>query len=1089
MLGCRQIVTLWLAPLLGFVTWGQTTYGIVSGRVSDNSTGRPLAGAIVRCERSDGDSYFTASLSDSAGFFVLKTLPAGSYRLRPLLNNYREEPWTEIEVPVAGRVEVDFRMKSIGSDQAARSIYRGLVLDSGEIVNYFGVDAGLGTAEIRPAVPKYDTLEASLSYAIKPELVNELPIFGRDVYGLLETVPGVTADILTARGLGLSVSGQRPTSSNFLLDGVENIDPVTSGPMIVPQPEVVEAYRVSTNNFSAEFGRTSGVVANTVTRAGTNQYHGLAFANYNNDILNANSLRLNALGISRRPRKDGYYGAWLGGPVPKTPLLFSSSVEYFRSRTRDDPVPYLFPSSAFVSTLNPGSEAAMLMSKYPVPAGATAIGSTVTQVIAKPIAEDRKGILERLDYQHGSSRYTSRLAFSSDDLPDFIYSPYPDFTSGAETSATNLSFRYIRQIASYTNELRAAWTHSNLQWNRAHPEIPTLSTFSGVTLPGSPAAYDYRDRGNTVELGDTVVTTKGSHVITGGATVFLRRTDLLQSLFRDASYTFQDLNSFASGTNVNGTFSLSRARPPGANPNDNPGSLVPDYEHRYANTEAFGFIQDNFKLGSRFGLSAGIRYEYFGAPRIVNGTEGFISLAQGSDIEQRLAGAQISYQSTGEPSVYWPDPNNWAPRLGFTANLSRDGNRLIRLAYGIFYDRPFENLSRDTRNNLAIVSTYFSGSVNYLQPAPNVVQNFAPPFLASLGLGSFPELLWVDKGLRTPYSQNYFAGLEQKFKNWSLEASWIGTSGRRLIATDLVNRIFSLPASFFNSLGRINPLLPDILYRSNFGSSTYQALGTTARYSSKRGDLFTISYTFGKSLDNQSDPLEGQAFSVTSGDTDRNTFAALTRQFDSRVDRGPSDFDQRQNLVFYSYFNSPRIHGRFSWLVRDWRFSQLAAVRSGFPYTVIVPGETSSLIHNRPDLNRSNPAYQNPVAVVGSGGAPGVQLLDPSAFSTPATGVLGSLGRNSLAGPGFWIVNASLARTLLLHEGRSRSVRLQVRADLFNLFNHTNLSNPVSTLGAPDFGVAYWGRAPRQASSSLTNGGTPLTESPRLVQLQLKLLF
>src|SRR5205823_7089782 len=145
-------------------------------------------------------------------------------------------------------------------------------------------------------------------------------------------------------------------------------------------------------------------------------------------------------------------------------------------------------SSAFISALNPGSEAAMLMSKYPAPQTATAFGSIATQVIAKPIAEDRKSILERLDYQHGFSRYTSRLAFSSDDLPDFIYSPYPDFTSGAETSATNLSFRGIRQFASYTNELRAAWTHRNLQWRRAHTEIPTLSTFSSVTLPGSPAA-------------------------------------------------------------------------------------------------------------------------------------------------------------------------------------------------------------------------------------------------------------------------------------------------------------------------------------------------------------------------------------------------------------------------------------------------------------------------------------------------------------------------------------------------------------------------------------------------------------------------
>ena len=107
-----------------------------------------------------------------------------------------------------------------------------------------------------------------MSYVVDPDQIGDLPLQGRDVYTMLVSLPGVTADNGTARGLGISVAGARPSSSNYLLDGVENNNYLVTGPLSPVAPEAIQEYRISTNNYSAEYGRTGGFMANAVTRAG-----------------------------------------------------------------------------------------------------------------------------------------------------------------------------------------------------------------------------------------------------------------------------------------------------------------------------------------------------------------------------------------------------------------------------------------------------------------------------------------------------------------------------------------------------------------------------------------------------------------------------------------------------------------------------------------------------------------------------------------------------------------------------------------------------------------------------------------------------
>ena len=173
---------------------------------------------------------------------------------------------------------------------------------------------------------------------------------------MLVTQPGVTSDAGTARGLGLSINGTRPTSSNFMLDGVENNNYLTTGPLTAIAPEAIQEYRISTNNFSAEYGRTAGYIANAITRSGSDQFHGLAYFYLKNDALNANSFQQNLTGSPRNPDKQIQPGYFVGGPVLKNRLFFSSAFEHLSSHSFQGPASFVLPSTNFLS-LFPGPSA------------------------------------------------------------------------------------------------------------------------------------------------------------------------------------------------------------------------------------------------------------------------------------------------------------------------------------------------------------------------------------------------------------------------------------------------------------------------------------------------------------------------------------------------------------------------------------------------------------------------------------------------------------------------------------------------------------------------------------------------------------
>jgi len=331
---------------------------------------------------------------------------------------------------------------------------------------------------------------------------------------------------------------------------------------------------------------------------------------------------------------------------------------------------------------------------------------------------------------------------------------------------------------------------------------------------------------------------------------------------------------------------------------------------------------------------------------------------------------------------------------------------------------------------------------------------------------------------------SYFAGIEHRFSpKFTFELNGLGSYAQRLITTDIINRDFSNTA---NSSGQYAPSLPEIAYRAGQGFSDYNALASVLRYRSRRG-MAQVTYTWSHAIDNQSEPLLGDFFNLDftssvqtpSGSSGRATFS---EQFNPNVDRGSSDFDQRQNLVLLAYWNlpAPWAGSKAGYLFRDWMASGLAAFRSGFPYTVF---GTSEVIAGQGEILENRANLVNPAAVNTNQPVPGgVLMLNSAAFADAAPSVLGNVGRNSLIGPGFYNLDLSLARSFAITESR----RFTLRASAFNVLNHANLNNPDSQLGDPSFGVATYGR---QGVQSGFPAVAPLNETPRQIQLSLKFEF
>ncbi|MBZ5607034.1 MAG: TonB-dependent receptor [Acidobacteriia bacterium] len=1081
--------------LTGAAALSQTTQGLISGRLVDSVTGRPLAGASILFS-SSASNLSGASASDASGYYYLPLLSPGFYQISVNAPGYQSQEVQQIELTVAARVELDFKLRPL-NDVWESGEYRSVFLPGSKtIVTFFGPDVDPSkTGSFEAQKGRRGALESTVSEVIDSGEIDNLPLAGRDAYTMLVTGAGVTSDATTGRGLGLAINGQRPSASNFLLDGVENNNYLTTGRLNVVPPEAIQEYRASTNNFSAEYGRTSGFLANAITRSGSNAFHGATYLYLKNDVLNANGFQENLAGAPRPPDKETEPGYVVGGPILKDRLFFSSTFDYFHSGSRQAPFTFVVPSTIFVPQFTaPGSLARQLLTEFPAPAATSGNLPVAPITLSPPVTVNRKIAIERLDYNTPSQkdRVMGRVLINRVARPDFIWSPYKDFVSGLNEYTVEAGFSHVHLFRpNLTNEARLSFSEDNLHWDRAHPEIPTLSASAvyfpgGVTLPGSLAAYAYKNANRSWELLDNLIWSRGRHLVTAGAGLLLRSSDGYLTLARDGQYLFNSIVSFALGQGLGPQQPVFLYAP--INRPTLPTLQLPNYDRSYGYAQYFLFAQDTYKVSPRLTANYGLRYEFYGGPQNTGAVkESLVQLGPGSNLAQQLTGAAMGTpSSTGDQQLFGSDKTDFAVRLGASYDLFGSGRTLLRGAYGIFYDRPFDNLWENLRTNNVLLPllTLPQGPVNYLAPLSSQLAKLQGQKVGS----DFPDLTLVDPNLRNGYAHSYFAGVQHTVtENLTIEVNGLGTYGRRLITTDIVNRDFSTLA------GRYNPSLADIAYRAAQGSSDYNALTAVVRYRMERG-MVQGSYTWSHTIDNQSDALVGDFFNLnfTTIQASATTAprAAFSQQFNPQADRGNSDFDQRHNFVLFSYWDLPAPFANSKWgaLLKGWTVAELAAFRGGFPYTVLgtssaIPGG-GQIINNRPNIIDPNQTLlANPAPAPG-----GLQLLNPAGFQEAAASTLGNEGRNAFRGPGFYSVDLSVAKSFAvpwLGEGG----RIKVRADAYNVLNHADLGNPDARFTSPlssTFGIATFGR---QGTQSGFPAVSPLNETPRQIQFSLKIEF
>jgi hypothetical protein len=979
----------------------QTHRGAIRGRVMDAS-GRAVSGAQVGATHQETNAKRTVT-SDEAGAFALAELPPGPYRLIVEAGGHRMHV-EELTLEVHQERRTDVRLQ-----------------------------LGALTDRVEVTAPRVDARrDTAFGAVVDNTQIVGLPLDGRNVLDLTLLVPGAVPSAPGSAGsvrgdFSFAVNGAREDFNGFLLDGADNVDPKLNGVSVTPPVDAIQEFEVLTNTADTTFGRQGGSHVNVITRSGSNDVRGTAWEFFRSGALDAR----NYFAPSTDPDPEytrNQYGASIGGPVARDRTFFFADYEGTRleegiTRIATVPTEEQRALPGFLPQTHPIGRAILDLYFAPNRPGSTG------NFVASPVQDDRvdsfdgrvdHGVSEALDLMARYSMSDRRL-FEPFAGPGF--SPLPGYGNDVErrghnavVSATQVfSPTLVNESRLGFNRVSASVTPESGPTNGSIglPEPwtnPRDAGLSFITVTGfSPLGAEYNNpqsgTTNTVHVSDTATWSRGAHLVKfGGDARFVR-----QEAFRDVQarggITFTGL---LTGTPLTDllfglpTFS-SIARL------DNPQNL---------RTESYAaFVQDSIDLRPDLTLSLGLRYEFTSPPVDADDRASLYNPATG---RVEPLGAEIPRAG------YDADSNNWAPRVGL-AWAPGAAATVVRGSYGIHYNQS----ALAPSEGLYFNAPYFSLGVAFTSAqAPLFLHN---PFPQG---GFFPQSgTAFQRDLRTPYLHQFNVSVQRQLgRSRLVEAADVGSRGRNLIA----GRDLNQPAPSPSPLNlRPNPLYGDITSIESRARSEYDSLQLRFEQRLDRGLTMLAAYTLGHSQDDAS------AFFPSAGDPnfpqDSNNVSA---------EWGRSNFDVRHRL-------SVSVSQELPW---EMQVSGVLTLQSGRPFTVALLPENDNSNTGRSVLGFGANDRPN-VAGTAALDDPGVtRWFDTGAFSLPAFGTFGSAGRNILEGPGYANVNLAVLKHLTF----GGSTRLQLRAEVFNLFDRANFGLPDNYFGSPTFGQILSADAPRR---------------------------
>jgi len=1100
--GFTALASVLLLNILLTASWTQTTQGGIVGTVQDQK-GAAVAGAKITVISAATGLQRDVSSADN-GIYRVIAIPSGMYEVRAEAPGFASLVEKDIEIGVAQTRTLD------------------LVLKVGATAETVTVEANADLTQ---------TESSKLGQIIDNRKVEDLPLNGRDFAQLARLNPGVA---VSGGGggqqggegnvSGFSSNGQRSTSNNFLVDGVDNNNYFAGEAAQLPSVDSIQEFEVQTNTFAAEYGRNTGSVINLVTKSGTNQLHGSAYEFFRNDVFDARNF-FNQDQFPKSGLHLNQFGGTLGGPIVKNNTFFFLNYEGFRRKagiTRITNVPTLdqragtfTDASGNPVTIAVNPVSAQLFKLYPDPN----LNNPSGNFISSPEQSDATDqFLVKVDHRlRSSDSLSARYSRTRSDI-FFPFTPGQSGTNvpgyGVNDNGANhlVAISYTRVISPRTlNEARLGFTRTNVQlatqtgpqaadfgintgWPAGAPlglgNIPQLS-FSGGFVSGSASvsnlggAIDQPNRTaiNTYQVVDNVSHTTARHVFKVGADIRYTQLNRLYDLAFSGQVSF-------SGTN---------------NPEGIPNALVDFAEgfssgalqfvgdsHRNFHTTSYGFFgQDSFKLRKNLTLNYGLRYELNTVLREAHGRlstfrpQDFTTFLDPSDptIQTNLAALRASGVVTqGEvDGIYDPDHNNIAPRLGLAWDVFSNGKTVVRAGYGAFYETIIGNIPGNVMLNPPFLPDFFNAF-------PGWPDAFAP--------SGFPVLTVTQQKLRTPYAQHYNLMVQHQLPGKALlEFGYVGTSGTKLPRFRQMNQAFITQA-------QIDKLTPDVRTRMElmgipdfvidniilphgiaaipsiartpfFGyAQLFQAEDTiSSQYNSFQAKLdkrfshglsFLMSYTWSKSIDGAS---------VFFGSGANATTIFPQNNYNLGAERGNSDFDIRHRLSWSFLYEIPTAHAVPKALGSGWQLGGILSLQTGQPFSVLTGQDNSStgLGNDRPDLigdPNTGPHTVN-------------RWFNTAAFTPNQPLTFGNAGRNIVTGPGFHNFDFSLMKNTRIGE----QANIQFRAEFFNIFNHPNFALPANILAAPNFGTLFQTPDAAQNNVGLGSGG------PRLIQLALKVSF
>ncbi len=1042
----------------------QSPNGNINGLVLD-PTSQLIVGAEVIAVN-DVTRVQYATKTNNEGVYVLPNLPPGPYRIQVSKIGFKTIIRPDIVLNVQGALSINFTLP---------------------------IGAVLETVTVPGGAPLVNTENAAVSTVVDRQFAENLPMNGRSFQTLIELTPGV---VLTPSSEGaegqFSVNGQRTASNNWMLDGVSaNIGiganfnggngvagtvgsfSVLGGTNSLVSVDAMQEFRVQTSTYAPEFGRTPGAQISIVTRSGTNRFQGTLFDYFRNSRLDANNWFGANAGLMKPAERQNDFGGTLGGPIIKDRTFFFFSYEGLRLRlpaTTFTGVPDLTARETAVPATQP------FLNAYPLPNGPDDSGTGVAQFNA---SYSNPATLNAY-----SLRVDHKIASKFNLFGRFNYSPSESASRGA---VYPLSDVLVAKITTWTGTAGLTWNFSpfavnDLRFNYSRTEassynylddfggavpvpsaslpLPTPFTtkngafefvifgFSNPFLVIGPSSANVQRQINLVE---NLTIQKGTHNLKFG--VDYRR---LRPSFSPALYTQEPIYGDA----------LSAAA------NDLLGARIFSARDSTLLLHNLGvFAQDTWRATPRLTLTYGLRWELDFAPSSAGGAA--LPAVTGYELSNL---SNLALAPAGTPP-FATTYGNVAPRLGLAYQFLQRGdwNAVLTGGLGVFYDLATSQVGDALGIDYPFGATRIAfgpplgGTATFpLSPTDAAPVSITPDELSSPGA----MLTVLDPRLKLPYTLQWNVALQQQMgKDQSLSVSYVGSGGRRLIQSANVS---SPNQSFY----RANLI-------GNTATSNYNALQVQFQRRLSNGLQALASYTWSHSIDDGS----VGAFGIGSN--------SLVPGLAARTNRGPSDFDTRNTFSAGLTYDvpSPKANALSKAVLGGWSLENAIHVWSAPPVNVYYSAFFFSLgafTQVRPDLVPGMPLY------LFGRQYPGGKALNPAAFTSPPTDSNGNptrqgdLGRNALRGFGAAQWDFAVHRDFPIHE----SLKLQFRAEMFNVLNHPNFGPPVGDLQSPQSVNPQFGLSTQTLADSLggpagLGGFNALYQvgGPRSIQLALKLFF